>query len=229
MKAGKRKRGGGSGGGDDRDYPISSRKYMGHAPAYPSYHPQGQNDTGGGPHYDAYSNPGFDGVPRPIGRGKPRRSFEGFIFGCNAATFDECMDLSLFGAPRKMLSQVSQITPFDTPLFLYHYTERVMYGVFEATSRGLENIVPWAWKRDTPHGGAQGSPFPAQVQFRYKYRFLPLPEAKFSHILKYGYNNKPVPQLTREKCRGLIEAFAEHDAETARRASDQLLQFFNLR
>jgi len=156
-------------------------------------------------------------------RSNTPRPFDGFIFACDSHTYSECMSLNIFGGPRKLLSLVSEITPYDTPLFLFHTSERVLYGVFEPTSRGAENIHPWAWAR-----GEYNSPFPAQVQFRYKYEFYPLPESKFKHLIKYQPNDKPSPTLSKARCRQLIEAFAEHDAATARRAADQLVQFFNL-
>lgn len=163
--------------------------------------------------------------------GSKRRDFDGFIFGCNTSTYNECMQLGIFGGPRKLLPLVQTITPYDTPLFLFHYTNRTLYGVFEATSPGMENLMPQAWcgTRAGERGNVNGSPFPAQVAFRYKYRFLPLPESKFQGIgLTYFYD-KPEPKLNKKQIRKLIELFAENDAATVKRAADQLIQFFRLK
>lgn len=166
-----------------------------------------------------HPHPGMIHPPPPF---RPKRSFEGFIFGCNGSTFDECMQRQLFGGPRKLMPLVAQITPHDTPLFLFHHTNRTLYGVFEATSPGMENIEPRAWTR---HGTTS---FSAQVKFRYKFKFSwPLPEAKWSSLVKY-HSGKPAPQLNKQQVRRLIEAFADNDARTAHRAGQQLIQFFNL-
>jgi hypothetical protein len=133
------------------------------------------------------------------------------------------MDLSILAGPRQMLREVMQISAFDTPLFLFHITHRTLYGVFEATSQGAENLIPHAFQAVS----RSPNPFPAQVAFRFKYQFLPLPEAKFGHLLTY-HHNKPAASLSRENVRNLIHAFAENDAATAVRARDQLLQFFKV-
>lgn len=161
-------------------------------------------------------------VPQHAASARRSRPFDGFIFSCNQNTFDDCMKLGLFGGTEKMMALVSEISPFDTPLFLFHLGQRAMYGVFEATSHGRANINPFAWSRQ-----GEPSPFPAQVTFRYKYKFLPLPESVFMHLLNYR-NGKFAPTLNRIQCRTLIDLFAENDAKTARRAADQLVQFFHL-
>jgi hypothetical protein len=68
-----------------------------------------------------------------------------------------------------------------------------------------------------------------QVSIRYKYKFLPLPESKFRHIIKWlPVGGRPAPQLTRSQMILLFAAFASHDAETAHKAAIQLTQCFRL-
>lgn len=45
------------------------------------------------------------------------------------------------------------------PLFLFNYSDRKLYGIFEAISAGQMNIDPYAWTAD----GAVHTPYPAQV------------------------------------------------------------------
>lgn len=45
------------------------------------------------------------------------------------------------------------------PLFLFNYSDRKLYGVYEAASDGEIYIDPSAWTA----GDLQNSPFPAQV------------------------------------------------------------------
>lgn len=66
------------------------------------------------------------------------------IFCANETTFRECLDRNLFGHPYNQLSNVQQIKP-GTPLFLFDYVTRCIYGVFVATSFGTLNLVPEAW------------------------------------------------------------------------------------
>ena len=69
----------------------------------------------------------------------------------------------------------------STALFLFNYSKREMYGVFEADKPGGMNLVKEAWRE---HGSWRNgnddaqSPFPAQVHFRIVFHFLPLPGAR---------------------------------------------------
>lgn len=45
------------------------------------------------------------------------------------------------------------------PLFLFNYSDRKMYGIYEAAGCGQMNIDPYAWT----DGGAEKTAFPAQV------------------------------------------------------------------
>lgn len=175
-----------------------------------------------------FTGPPISGPPTPreYRDGRDRRNFDGFIFECSRDTFDECMRLGIFGAPRKLLRDVEHITSYQTPLFLYHLSDKQLYGVFEATSRGAENINPTAWLKPGQRGP---SPFPAQVSFRLKFRFHPLPDSHFRSVIPFGRNNKPSSRLDREQVKKLIALFAENDAAMARKAVDQLIGYFHLR
>lgn len=50
------------------------------------------------------------------------------------------------------------------PLFLFNFTERCLYGVFEATQHGCSTVDNRAFRSR----GQRNSPFPAQVPVRYK-------------------------------------------------------------
>lgn len=142
------------------------------------------------------------------------------------------MHRQTFGAPSSLWHLVAQLTP-ATPLFLYHTQKKAMFGVFEATSMGTQRLSPFAFspwstrqERDMP-GRRPPSPYPSQVLFGLKYRFLPLPEANFSKLLQKR-DRKFVPTLTARQVSKLIDKFSEHDADTARRAAAQLQKFFHL-
>eukprot|EP00210_Caulerpa_lentillifera_P000202 g197.t1 len=79
----------------------------------------------------------------------------GFIFGCTEATEVECRQRRLFGLPGKHSHIVHCIRP-NTPIFLFNYDRRVLYGVFWSTCRGSWNLDPRAW----------GGRFPAQIRVR---------------------------------------------------------------
>lgn len=79
----------------------------------------------------------------------------GFIFGCTLRTENECREKKLFGLPANRKDAVSRIKP-GTPLFLYNYDLRVLYGIFEARSHGGWRLEPDAW----------GGDFPSQIRVR---------------------------------------------------------------
>ena len=45
------------------------------------------------------------------------------------------------------------------PLFLFNYSDRKLYGIFEAVSPGQMSIDPYGWTTDVQ----QFTPYPAQV------------------------------------------------------------------
>ena len=76
----------------------------------------------------------------------------GFIFMCSNKTKAECFVNYVFGMPRKQLELVEKINP-GARLFLFDFDEKLLYGIFNAITRGGSNLVPTAF----------GGKFPAQV------------------------------------------------------------------
>ena len=112
------------------------------------------------------------------------------------------MAKQLLGFPANAFHRVKSIRPFSTPLFLYHYGERKLYGAFEATCEAGMNLDRTAWvhaarakdnlkRLRTGAAPSDGSPFPAQVRFQPRGAregatlYPPLPESKIRHILTY--------------------------------------------
>ncbi|KAI3752739.1 hypothetical protein L2E82_24775 [Cichorium intybus] len=85
------------------------------------------------------------------------------------ATLTGQMVRKFAGLPNQHFVYVKKIDP-GLPLFLINYTDRTLFGMFEAASSGEMNIDPYAWNTD----GSQRTPYPAQVQKdRYKFMILP--------------------------------------------------------
>lgn len=106
------------------------------------------------------------------------------------------MSKRLLGFPASHLGRlVRDVHPFKTPLFLYHYSQKRLYGSFEAVAPAGHNLDPSAWRTaGTARSNdamrrkgvsANGSPFPSQVRFQVKYDYPPLPESAFRHIVTY--------------------------------------------
>ena len=89
-------------------------------------------------------------------------------------------------------------------IFVFNFSDRMLHGVYLATSNGQENISLTAWRDSGPKPkrelGAPSdgqpadsppppplseSPFPAQCMFEIVEEFLPVPEAEFKHVLEY--------------------------------------------
>ena len=75
-----------------------------------------------------------------------------WIFECDALTQFECWEKSLFGSNIKWPLTVKN---GDFCLF-YNYSEHLIYGVYQTTSDGRNNIIPEAW----------GGEYPFQVKVR---------------------------------------------------------------
>ncbi|KAL4572429.1 hypothetical protein LXL04_019206 [Taraxacum kok-saghyz] len=106
----------------------------------------------------------------------------GVIFGTKKTTISECLSKQLFGLPHQHFAYVKKIDP-GLPLFLFNYTDRTLFGIFEAASSGQMNIDPYAWNVD----GSQKTPYPAQVQIRVKLQCKPLTELQFKPIIIDNY------------------------------------------
>ncbi|KAF7139392.1 hypothetical protein RHSIM_Rhsim07G0217400 [Rhododendron simsii] len=72
-------------------------------------------------------------------------------------TIRECYSELLFGLPSPHFAYVKNISP-GLPLFLFNYSDRKLYAIFEAASHGQMNIDAYGWTGD----GAKYSPYPAQ-------------------------------------------------------------------
>jgi len=84
----------------------------------------------------------------------------GAIFMCNISTREQSFQAKVFSLPLEYQSFVTNVRK-GMPLFLFDYTLRKLYGVFEAASDGGLNIC------DAPISSVQRS-YPAQVSLNTK-------------------------------------------------------------
>ncbi|XP_069144938.1 uncharacterized protein [Solanum lycopersicum] len=114
---------------------------------------------------------------------KLRRSdLGGVIFGCTNNTIKECLAKQLFGLPSLHFSYVQNVDS-GLPLFLFNYSDRKLYGVYEAAGPGQMYIDQYAWSSD----GSIRTPYPAQVQIRVRLLCQPLLENQFKPVIKDNY------------------------------------------
>lgn len=66
--------------------------------------------------------------------------------------------LTLTGLPAQHFTYVKNID-IGLPLFLFNYSDRKLYGIYEAASPGKMNIDPYGWTTD----GSERTFYPAQV------------------------------------------------------------------
>ncbi|KAF3448029.1 hypothetical protein FNV43_RR08737 [Rhamnella rubrinervis] len=112
------------------------------------------------------------------------------IFGCTNITMKECLSKQLLilmdvfinvsGLPAQHFSYVKNICP-GLPLFLFNYSDRKLYGIFESASPGQLNINPYGWTSD----GSERTQYPAQIRVRLQCQ--PLLEAQFKPIIVDNY------------------------------------------
>ncbi|XP_050379424.1 uncharacterized protein LOC126796723, partial [Argentina anserina] len=69
------------------------------------------------------------------------------MFGCTHRTINECLSKLLFGLPAGHFVYVRNVAP-GLPVFLFNYSDRKLYGIFEATTHGQMNIDPYGWTAD---------------------------------------------------------------------------------
>lgn len=110
-----------------------------------------------------------------------KSDLSGVIFGCKNYTIQECHIKQLFGLPAPHFSYVRNISP-GMPLFLFNYSDRKLYGTYEAASIGQMNIDPHGWT-----DGSESTPYPAQVRVRICRPCQPLVEDQFKPILAQNY------------------------------------------
>ncbi|KAH7425844.1 hypothetical protein KP509_11G073500 [Ceratopteris richardii] len=98
------------------------------------------------------------------------------------------------------------------PLFLFNYTKRLLYGIFEAASDGGFNIDPYAWENTEIQRGryykGPVSRYPAQVRVRICEQRPPLDEITFSPFLDYVNRSKFRLDLTALQVNYLLHLFA---------------------
>ncbi|KAL5724681.1 hypothetical protein ACHQM5_007908 [Ranunculus cassubicifolius] len=106
----------------------------------------------------------------------------GVVFGCTHDTMEECLSKQLFGLPWQHISYVQNIEP-GLPLFLFNYSDRKLFGIFEAGSRGEQYLDPHGWTGK----GSDKTKFPAQVYIRTRLQCEPLLEKQFKPIILKNY------------------------------------------
>ncbi|KAH7365670.1 hypothetical protein KP509_18G040600 [Ceratopteris richardii] len=113
----------------------------------------------------------------------PPEQLAAVIFGCDHATYNECVTQFLFGLRASHISYVKNVRP-GMPLFLFNYNDRKLHGIFEADSYGEMNINPYAWT-----DGKQKTQFPAQTRVRVRCQCAPLTENIYKQALAANYVN----------------------------------------
>lgn len=103
----------------------------------------------------------------------------GAIFMSNSETRDHCFNTGVFGLPPEYGPFVANVKQ-GMPLFLFDYTFRKLYGVFEAASDGGMDISRTAFR-------STGRTYPAQVCFNIVWKCRPLNEDEFFPAIEENY------------------------------------------
>lgn len=148
---------------------------------------------------------------------KALKNFAGFIFVCSKSTIPD-LDRGIFGLPGYYYEDSVRNIQKGMPLFLFDYSNRRLYGVFEAASDGGYNIDPFAWEsNDHPkrrHANTI-SKYPAQVRVSIRAERPALEEERFRSILEYVEGSRFRLELTALQVQQLLCLFDA--AEAARR------------
>ncbi|MCO5575584.1 hypothetical protein L7F22_029386 [Adiantum nelumboides] len=145
---------------------------------------------------------------------KVQKDFAGHIFVCSSSTIPD-LERMIFGLPARYEETVRCIRK-GMPLFLFNYTKRLLYGIFEAASDGGFNIDPYAWENtDLPRGryGHPVSRYPAQVRVRIREEGPPLDEPTFRPVLEHVDGPKFRLDLTTQQVQQLLHLFGTSPLE----------------
>jgi hypothetical protein len=117
---------------------------------------------------------------------------KGYVFVCRNNTQEECLERKLFGTTERYKRKVNGIREGDI-IFQYNLDTGQLFGIFEARSECLENIVPIAWN----------GRFPYQVKIEWKKQYVPI------NAKEAGLYPKPIMNtvLTQNEVRRIIDAF----------------------
>eukprot|EP00475_Leptophrys_vorax_P034328 TRINITY_DN5520_c0_g2_i1.p1 TRINITY_DN5520_c0_g2~~TRINITY_DN5520_c0_g2_i1.p1 ORF type:complete len:366 (-),score=52.68 TRINITY_DN5520_c0_g2_i1:99-1196(-) len=114
--------------------------------------------------------------------------------------------MKLLGLPRQHLRSVRSLEPFQSLIFLFNISTRLLHGIFEPTAPGGENLNPHAWSRNK--GYSRSSPFPAQIPFRVVKEFPAIPESVFRHLFPDGNR---IRRLNSKQVREIVQLFVDSE------------------
>ncbi|MCO5604052.1 hypothetical protein L7F22_058209 [Adiantum nelumboides] len=169
--------------------------------------PEGKSAMGGkkgGKRRIPFSKKGGAGKKGSI---EPVKDFSGLIFMCNTETKKDCFKHHVFGLPEAKKDIVEKAKK-GMKLFLFDIDQKVLYGVYKASSLGGMNLVSEAFQDSERK-------FPAQIRFRILKDCAPLDESEFKPVIKENYfgRNKFRCELSLEQVGKLMQLFRPLDAQ----------------
>jgi hypothetical protein len=147
---------------------------------------------------------------------------DGMIFICSKDTYREAMELKVLGLPRAHLHNVTSLRPYQSSIFLFNFADRLLYGVFHATSSGVENRNPRAWSRTRSPSSSSlpsPSPYPAYIEFTSAIEYEPLAESAFRHIFTDCTRTR---RLDSRQVRDIIHVFRTQSKPISRAPTSSL-------